>query len=67
MKLDRDGVLSILLGIALVLGMWGVEYYFFAKEPIAALIALVKDLIVGTIAGVGLLLIAVGVLFILAW
>ncbi len=66
MKLDRDGVLSILLGLALLLGMWGVEYYFTQNWGTAALM-LLKDIVVGGIAAVGILLIIVGVLFIMAW
>jgi len=66
MRLDKDGVLSILLGIVLILAMWGVEFYFTHSWS-TAIVMLVKDIIVGGIAAVGILLIIVGILFILAW
>ena len=67
MHLDRDGVISILLGVALFAFAWLIEAYVFSHDPIGALIAVVKDMIVGGIAGMGLLLVIVGILFILAW
>ena len=67
MKLDRDGVLSILLGLVLIGVSWFVEYKFFVGDVTGAILALVKDIILGGIAGVGILLIIVGLLFILAW
>ncbi|HIP74327.1 MAG TPA: hypothetical protein EYH14_01615 [Euryarchaeota archaeon] len=68
MKLDRDGIITILIGLALVALAWGVEYYFFAGgDAVQAAVNVVKDVIIGGIAGVGLLLLVVGILFLTAW
>ena len=68
MKLDKDGIITILIGLALVTLAWAIEYYFFAGgDAIRAAVNVVKDLIVGGIAGVGILLLVVGILFLTAW
>ena len=68
MKLDRDGIITIFIGVALVALAWAVECYFFAGgDAVQAAFNVVKDIIVGGIAGVGLLLLVVGILFLTAW
>lgn len=68
MQLDKDGIITILIGLALLLGAWAIEYYFFTGgNAWNAVVAVVKDLIIGGIAGVGLLLVIVGILFLTAW
>ncbi len=67
MHLDRDGILSILLGIALAGGVFLWEYYTCNCGLVSALISFVLTLIKGIIAATGILLILVGILFMVAW
>ncbi len=68
MQLDKDGIITILIGLALLFGAWAIEFYFFTPGSAwSAVIAVVKDLIIGGIAGIGLLLVIVGILFLTAW
>jgi len=68
MQLDRDGIITLLIGLVLLVGAWAVEFYVFhAGSAWDAVIAVLKDLIVGGIAGIGLLLVIVGILFMTAW
>lgn len=68
MQLDRDGIITIFIGLILMAVAWAAEYYFFAGgNAVQAAINVVKDLIIGGIAGVGLLLLIVGILFLTAW
>jgi len=68
MQLDKDGIITLLIGLVLLIGAWAVEFYLFnAGSAWNAVVAVLKDLIIGGIAGVGLLLIIVGILFMTAW
>ncbi len=66
--MDKDGIITLLIGLVLLIGAWAAEFYLLgAGSAWNAVVALVKDIIVGGIAGVGLLLIVVGILFMTAW
>ncbi len=68
MQLDKDGIITLLIGLVLLIGAWAVEFYLFnTGSAWNAVVAVLKDLIIGGIAGVGLLLIIVGILFMTAW
>ncbi len=63
MQLDRDGIISILIGLILV----GVAFFWKLLEvgnPITATIGLIVELIRGGLVGVGILFVIVGLLFI---
>ena len=68
MPIDKDGVITLLIGLLLLVAAWGVEYFFFAGHNcVQAIVNLFWDIIIGGIAAVGLLLIIVGILFMTAW
>ncbi|NPA87005.1 MAG: hypothetical protein GXO00_03270 [Candidatus Diapherotrites archaeon] len=63
MQIDRDGLISILIGLLFV----GAAFFWKMLEtpdPLAAAIGLVVELIRGGLLGIGLLFILVGLLFI---
>ncbi len=63
MEIDRDGIISILIGVVLV----GIAYFWKLMEvpdPLSAVLGLVVETIRGGLVGVGLLFVIVGLLFI---
>ncbi len=63
MEIDRDGIISILIGVVLV----GIAYFWKLMEvpdPLSAALGLVVETIRGGLVGVGLLFVIVGLLFI---
>jgi hypothetical protein len=63
MKIDRDGIISIIIGIVLM----GIAYLWKLAEtpdPVSALLGLIVETIRGGLVGVGILFFVVGLLFI---
>ncbi len=67
MKVDKDGVITILIGLAFFGAAWAAEAFIGGGTIWTALLHTIKDMIIGGIAGIGLLLVVVGILFITAW
>ena len=63
MEIDRDGIISILLGLLFM----GIAYFWKLMEtpdPISAILGLVVETIRGGLVGIGILFFVVGLLFI---
>ncbi len=63
MQMDRDGIISILLGLVLI----GVALFWKILETgnvVSAIIGLIVEVIRGGLVGIGALFIVVGLLFI---
>ena len=63
MQLDRDGIISILIGLVLILVafLWK---YLETQNVVAATIGLIVELVRGGLTGIGILFFVVGLLFI---
>lgn len=63
MQLDRDGIISILIGLVLILVafLWK---YLETQNVVAATVGLIVELVRGGLTGIGILFFVVGLLFI---
>ena len=63
MEIDRDGIISILIGLVLI----GIAYFWKLMEisdPLSAALGLLVETIRGGLVGMGILFLIVGLLFI---
>ncbi len=67
MQVDKDGIITILIGLILFGVAWAAEAYLSGGTLWTTLLYTLKDMIIGGIAGIGVLLVIVGILFITAW
>ena len=63
MQLDRDGIISILIGLVLILVVF-LWKYLETQNVVAATIGLIVELVRGGLTGIGILFFVVGLLFI---
>ncbi len=63
MQMDRDGIISILIGVILIFIAWFWKS-MEVSDPLAILVGLFIEMIRGGLLGLGLLFVLVGLLFI---